>query len=100
MAGAKSPSKVAKPTPDEIAARAHEIQTGLGMTEVPELDNLRAVGMAVKLALHIQGLPALNYDTWSASRRFKVPGGRSRSRSLACAAFNSSISSATLVYDR
>jgi hypothetical protein len=63
MAAEKSPSKVAKPTPDEIAARAHEIQTGLGMTEVPEFDNLRAVGMAVKLALHIQGLPALNYDT-------------------------------------
>ena len=59
----KAQKTISAPTPDEIAARAHEIQTGLGMTEVPEFDNLRAVGMAVKLALHIQGLPALNYDT-------------------------------------
>jgi len=50
------------PSAVEIAARAHEIQTGLGATEVPEFDTLRAVGMAVRLALHIQGLPALNYD--------------------------------------
>jgi len=45
----------------DIAARAHEIQTGLGYTEVPEFETLRAVGMAVRLALHIQGLPALDY---------------------------------------
>ncbi len=33
------------------------------MTEVPEFDNLRAVGMAVRLALHIRGLPAVNFET-------------------------------------
>lgn len=61
-----SPSKpepVEPPNPAEIAARCHEIQTGLGMNEVPEFDNLRAVGMAVRLALHIRGLPSVNYET-------------------------------------
>lgn len=51
------------PAPGEIAARCHEIQTGLGLTEVPEFDNLRAVGMAVRIALHIRGLPSINYQT-------------------------------------
>lgn len=51
------------PVPGEIAARCHEIQTGLGLTEVPEFDNLRVVGMAVRLALHIRGLPSVNYQT-------------------------------------
>jgi hypothetical protein len=44
----------AKPMPSEIAARCHEIQTGLGFIEVPEFGNLREVGMAVRLALHIR----------------------------------------------
>ena len=59
-------SKTTKPTkPDssEIAARCHEIQTGLGMTEVPEFDTVRAVGMAVRLALHIRGLPTIKFET-------------------------------------
>jgi hypothetical protein len=51
------------PAAGEIAARCHEIQTGLGFTEVPEFDSLRAVGMAVRLALHIRGLPTVNYQT-------------------------------------
>jgi hypothetical protein len=58
-----SSSKSGAPSASDIAARAHEIQTGLGATEVPEFDTLRAVGMAVRLALHIQGLPTLNYET-------------------------------------
>ena len=56
--GAKTPV-----SPSEIAARCHEIQTGLGLTEVPDFDNLRAVGMAVRLALHIRGLAPIAYDT-------------------------------------
>ena len=51
-----------KATPAEIAARCHEIQTGLGITEVPEFDSLSLIGMAVRLALHIRGLPTINYD--------------------------------------
>ncbi|MCW5943857.1 MAG: hypothetical protein KIS66_16625 [Fimbriimonadaceae bacterium] len=47
----------------ETAVRCHEIQTSLGLLEVPEFDQLRKVGMAVKVALHIQGLPVVNYET-------------------------------------
>ncbi len=43
-----------KPSPSaELAARCHDIQTGLGLTEIPEFSHLRSIGMAVKLALHI-----------------------------------------------
>jgi len=59
----ESVKKETQPSAADIAARAHEIQTGLGATEVPEFDTLRAVGMAVRLALHIQGIPALKYET-------------------------------------
>lgn len=46
----------------EVAARCHEIQTGLGLTEVPEFEQLQRIGMAVRLALHIRGLPPVNYE--------------------------------------
>lgn len=52
-----------KPTPSEIAARCHEIQTGLALAEVPEFERLREIGMAVRLALHVRGLPSVNYET-------------------------------------
>lgn len=58
-----SPNASNSPVPSEVAARCHEIQTGLGLVEVPEFENLRSVGMAVRLALHIQGLPPINYET-------------------------------------
>jgi hypothetical protein len=46
----------------DLAARCHEIQVGLGTTEVPEFDQLTLVGMAVRLALHIRGLAAIPYE--------------------------------------
>ena len=49
-------------SPSELAARCHEIQTGLGTTEVPEFDQLLVVGMGVRLALHIRGLPAISFE--------------------------------------
>jgi len=49
-------------TPAEFSARCHEIQTGLGTTEVPDFDKLLTVGMAVRLALHIRGLPPIPFD--------------------------------------
>ncbi|GAB5561831.1 MAG: hypothetical protein SynsKO_34780 [Synoicihabitans sp.] len=58
-----SESKYNNQPPEELSARCHEIQTGLGFTEVPEFDNLRSVGMAVRLALHIRGLATVNYET-------------------------------------
>lgn len=54
--------KKEKASPSELAARCHEIQTGLGTTEVPEFDQLLLVGMAIRLALHIRGLPAIQYE--------------------------------------
>jgi hypothetical protein len=51
-----------KTFPSELAARCHEIQTGLATTEVPEFDQLLLVGMAVRLALHIRGLAAIPFD--------------------------------------
>lgn len=50
------------PTSAELAARCHEIQVGLGTTEVPEFDQLSLVGMAVRLALHVRGLPAIPFE--------------------------------------
>ena len=47
----------------DIAARCHEIQTGLQQHEVPELEQIVLVGMAVRLALHIRGLPAIPFET-------------------------------------
>ena len=46
----------------QIAARCHEIQTGLGTTEVPEFEQLAVIGMAVRLALHIRGLPGIQFE--------------------------------------
>jgi hypothetical protein len=44
-----------------IAARCHEIQTSLG-NKVSEFDDLVIIGMAVKVALHIRGLPLIDYE--------------------------------------
>lgn len=60
LVSSKKPDPV---TPAEIAARCHEIQTGLGLAEVPEFEKLRIVGMAVRLALHVRGLAPVNYET-------------------------------------
>lgn len=50
-------------TTSNLAVRCHEIQTGLGRTEVPEFERIVLVGMAVRLALHIRGLPPIPFDT-------------------------------------
>src|SRR5262245_2828722 len=52
----------AKVQPGDLAARCHEIQVSLGRTEVPEFERLVEVGMAVRLALHIRGLPLIEYE--------------------------------------
>lgn len=48
--------------PAIFAARCHEIQTSLGVVEVPEFESIPELGMAVRLALHIRGLPLINYN--------------------------------------
>lgn len=47
---------------DNLAARCHEIQVGLSQLEVPHFDTLPFIGMCVRLALHLQGLPPLPYE--------------------------------------
>jgi hypothetical protein len=44
-----------------IAELAHDLQTGLGRTSIPDFDRLPIVGMASILALHIKGLGAIEY---------------------------------------
>ncbi len=44
------------------AARCHEVQTTLGQRDVPEFDQLVLIGMAVRVALHIRGLPLIEYE--------------------------------------
>lgn len=46
-----------------IVARCHEIQTALASRNVPEYDELSIIGMAVKVAFHIRGLPLVDYET-------------------------------------
>jgi len=48
--------------PALLAARCHEIQTNLGAIDVPEFESIPELGMAVRLALHIRGLPLINYN--------------------------------------
>ena len=45
----------------DLAVRCHEIQVGLSGMEVPEFDQLVLIGMAVRLALHIRGLPSIDF---------------------------------------
>lgn len=70
------PSKAA-----ELAARCHEIQTGLGLGEVPEFEQLQRIGMAVRLSLHIRGLSLVSYETLKlvANHYLGIPVGGIRS---------------------
>lgn len=47
----------------EIALRSHDISQGLGTKEVPEFETLTEIGLMIKLALHIRGLPVIPYNT-------------------------------------
>jgi hypothetical protein len=46
-----------------VAARCQEIQISLGSLEVPEFESIPELGMAVRLALHLRGLPLVDYET-------------------------------------
>jgi hypothetical protein len=48
--------------PEEIAVRAHDITVCLERTSVPEFDLLTTLGKAVRLALHLRGVPAVSYS--------------------------------------
>lgn len=44
-------------------ARCHEIQLAIRDKEVPRFESIPEIGMAVQLALHIRGLPLVDYET-------------------------------------
>lgn len=46
----------------ELALRSHDISVGLGNKVVPDFESLPQVGQMVRLALHIRGLPRIEYD--------------------------------------
>lgn len=46
-----------------IAARCQEIQTTLGDLEVQEFEAIPELGLAVRLSLHLRGLPLIDYET-------------------------------------
>lgn len=43
-------------------ARCHEIQLAIKDKEVPRFESIPEIGMAVQLALHIRGLPVIEYE--------------------------------------
>lgn len=45
-----------------VVARCHEIQLALRDKEVARFESIPEIGMAVQLALHIRGLPLVDYD--------------------------------------
>ena len=47
----------------ELALRCHDITIGLGNKDVPDFEVITEVGLMVKLALHIRGLPIIPYET-------------------------------------
>jgi len=49
-------------TPQEIAVRSHDITVCLERTSVSEFDELTKLGKAVRLALHLRGVPAVKYS--------------------------------------
>lgn len=49
-------------TPAQVAVRCHEIQVCMGGLETADFEAVLEVGMAVRLALHMQGLPFIEYE--------------------------------------
>jgi hypothetical protein len=55
--------------------RCNEIQTALDGAEVPEFETIPELGMATRLALHIQGLPIIKFELLKlvANHYLKIP---------------------------
>lgn len=47
----------------EIASKSHDIQIALQSKQIAEFEDLPKLGMMVNLAIHLRGLPQVNYDT-------------------------------------
>lgn len=62
-------------TEDQIASKCYDIQVSLSGREVPEFEFIPKVGMMISLALHLRGLPILDYEKLKlvSSHYFKIP---------------------------
>ena len=47
---------------NEISSKCHDIQVSLGMKEVPDFEKIPMIGMMMNLAIHLRGLPLINYN--------------------------------------
>ena len=46
----------------ELIELSYDVQSGLGNTDVPDFDTLRTMGVAATLAIHLRGLPEIDYE--------------------------------------
>jgi hypothetical protein len=46
----------------ELIELSYDVQSGLGNTDVPDFDTLRTMGVAATLAIHLRGLPEIEYE--------------------------------------
>ncbi|WP_220416898.1 hypothetical protein [Enterovibrio norvegicus] len=46
----------------KLVELSYDVQSGLGNTDVPSFDNMRDLGMAATLAVHLRGLPEVDYE--------------------------------------
>jgi hypothetical protein len=53
---------ISSPSPEVVAVRCHDVTLSLQGAQVADFDRLLIVGMAVRLALHLRGVPAVSYD--------------------------------------
>lgn len=59
----------------QLAEYASDVQTGLGLYQVPEFADLRVIGMAALLAINLRGLDDIPYEVLSmvSDHRFDIP---------------------------
>lgn len=59
----------------KLVELSYDIQSGLGNTEVPDFEALREMGMAATLAIHLRGMPELDYEVLRlvSSYYFNIP---------------------------
>ncbi len=46
----------------KLVELSYDVQSGLGSLDVPDFDNMRTMGMAATLAIHLRGLPEVQFE--------------------------------------
>ena len=62
----------------QLIELAYDVQSGLGSIDVPDFDQMRTMGMAATLAIHIRGLGELDYEVLRkvSDHYFNIPSFR------------------------